>query len=167
MPCAGLAMDEPSRGKNASAGSIQECGLTLRSSAMHNRCLISILVILTIATGLASRRFSIFPDALGKYPGDALWAQMVYWLVALCAPAASSIKVALVSLAISYADELSQLYQAPWVNQIRATTLGHLVLGSHFSWLDMLSYTIGIVLIAPLDWWVVGRATRHEQHASS
>lgn len=92
---------------------------------------------------------------------------MVYWLVALCAPAASSIKIALVSVAISYADELSQIYQAPWINQIRATTLGHLVLGSHFSWLDMLSYTIGIVLIAPLDWWVARRATRHEQRASS
>lgn len=82
---------------------------------MRPRLLTSTLLILTIATGLASRRFPLFPDVLQKYPGDALWAQMVYWLIAFCAPAASMLKVALLSLTVSYADELSQLYQAPWL----------------------------------------------------
>lgn len=127
---------------------------------MRPRLLTSTLLLLTIATGLASRRFPIFPDVLQKYPGDALWAQMVYWLIAFCAPAASTLKVALLSLTVSYADELSQLYQAPWLVQIRSTTLGHLVLGSHFSWLDMLSYTLGVMLVAPLDWWLRRRTRR-------
>jgi hypothetical protein len=109
----------------------------------------------TIALGLASRKYpALFPAALGKYPGDALWAQMVYWLLALWAPGASASKLALGSLLASYADELSQLYQAPWIQQIRATTAGHLVLGSHFSWLDMASYTVGIGMLAPLDVWL-------------
>jgi hypothetical protein len=102
-------------------------------------------VFATVALGLASRKFPwLFPPALGKYPGDALWAQMAYWSVGLVFPSASIARVATYALAASYADELSQLYQAHWINQIRATLMGHLVLGSSFSWLDMLSYTVGV-----------------------
>ncbi len=84
---------------------------------------------------------------------------MVYWLVAFVSPAASVVKVALTALVISYADECSQLYQAPWINAIRATTPGHLVLGSAFSWGDIVAYTVGIALVAPLDarWFGRGR----------
>lgn len=124
------------------------------SNAIRNRIPLGAAVICTVGIGLASRKFpALFPAVLEKYPGDALWAQMVYWLVCLFTPSASVIKVALYSLAISYADEISQLYQSPWINHIRATTLGHLVLGSRFSWLDMFSYTIGIAIVAPFDGW--------------
>ena len=82
---------------------------------------------------------------------------MVYWLVAFVSPAASVVKVALTALVISYVDECSQLYQAPWINAIRATTPGHLVLGSAFSWGDIVAYTVGIALVAPLDRWLLVR----------
>jgi hypothetical protein len=109
-------------------------------------------VIATVILGLASRKYPwLFPSALGKYPGDVLWAQMVYWSVALVFPSTSIARVATYALAISYADEISQLYQAPWINQIRATTCGHLVLGSAFSWLDLLSYTVGVGLCAVIE----------------
>jgi hypothetical protein len=109
-------------------------------------------VIATVAMGLLSRRYLwLFPSVLGKYPGDALWAQMVYWAVGFVFPSASIAKVASYALAISYADELSQLYQAPWINQIRATSIGHLVLGSAFSWIDMLSYTVGVGFCTVLE----------------
>lgn len=128
--------------------------MTLQRS--RNRALIAAAVIATVGLGLASRAFpALFPSVLENYPGDALWAQMVYWLVAFVAPAASVVKVALCALAISYADEISQIYQAPWIVQIRATTLGHLVLGAHFSWQDMLAYTVGVALVAPLEWLVL------------
>ena len=124
------------------------------SNAFRNRIHLGAAVICTVGIGLASRKFpALFPAVMEKYPGDALWAQMVYWLVCFFTPSASVIKVALYSLAISYADEISQLYQSPWINHIRATTLGHLVLGSRFSWLDMLSYTIGIAIVVPFDGW--------------
>lgn len=82
---------------------------------------------------------------------------MVYWLVAFVGPSASVVKVALTAPVISTADEFSQLYQTPWINAIRATTPGHLVLGSAFSWGDIVAYTVGIVLVAPLDAWWFGR----------
>lgn len=124
----------------------------------RTRLFLAAAIAATIALGLASRKYpALFPAIFEKYPGDALWAQMVYWLVAFVSPAASVVKVALTALVISYADECSQLYQAPWINAIRATTPGHLVLGSAFSWGDIVAYTVGIALVAPLDAWWFGR----------
>lgn len=126
------------------------------SPAIRKRALLLLALAATIALGLASRRWpGLFPVVFGKYPGDALWAQMIYWLAALVAPGASVGQLAASALAISYLDELSQLYHAPWIDQIRATTAGHLVLGSYFSWHDMVAYTIGIAIVAPLEWLVL------------
>lgn len=126
--------------------------------SIRHRTYLCAAIICSIALGLASRKCpGLFPAALGKYPGDALWAQMVYWLVGICMPAASVTKVAVYSLAISYADEISQLYQAPWIIQFRATTLGHLVFGTHFSWHDMAAYTVGVLIVMPIDWWLLRR----------
>jgi hypothetical protein len=55
------------------------------------------------------------------------------------------------ALLASYAVELSQLYQAPWINAIRGTTLGHLVLGSTFAWQDLVAYTFGVAAGFLLD----------------
>ena len=100
-----------------------------------------------VALGLASRSYpGLFPAFLGKYPGDALWAFMVFCGLGFLHPGCSTARLAFYSLLISYADEFSQLYQARWINQIRGTTVGHLILGSTFSWLDMVAYTVGVVL---------------------
>lgn len=126
-------------------------GTSMRIVARRRLYLVA-AILATVALGLASRKYPwLFPSALGKYPGDALWAQMVYWTISLVFPSASISRVAAYALAISYADELSQLYQAHWVNQVRATTIGHLALGSAFSWLDMLSYAVGIGLCAVIE----------------
>jgi uncharacterized protein DUF2809 len=104
-------------------------------------------LVVVVALGLASRKFpGLFPAALGKYPGDALWAIMVFLLWGIARPTISTGKLAALALATSYIDEFSQIYQAAWINSIRATTLGHLILGSAFSWWDMLSYTVGVAL---------------------
>ena len=95
------------------------------------------------ALGLASRRYpGLFPAFLGKYPGDTLWALMVFCGLGFL-NGCSTARLAFYAPLISYADELSQLYQAPWINQIRGTSIGHLILGSTFSWLDMLASTVG------------------------
>jgi len=104
-------------------------------------------IALVIALGLASRKFpGLFPAVLGKYPGDALWALAVLLICAFVKPGASATRLAISALAISYLDELSQLYAAPWLNAVRRTTVGHLVLGSVFSWLDICAYTVGVAV---------------------
>ncbi len=97
--------------------------------------------------GLASRRYpGLFPAFLGKFPGDALWALTVFLGWGMVLPAARTRNLVALALGTSAAIEFSQLYQAPWINAIRSTTPGHLVLGSTFSWLDLIAYAVGIAV---------------------
>lgn len=108
---------------------------------------------LVVALGLASRKMpGLFPAALGKYPGDALWALMVFCIAATLRPAASTAWLAGMALGISFVVETSQLYHAPWIDGIRSTTIGHLALGSAFGWLDLAAYTVGVAAGAGIDW---------------
>lgn len=109
-------------------------------------------IVLVIAAGLASRRFPLLPAFLGAYPGDALWALMVFLMIAFIRPAMALPVLACLALATAFLVEASQLYQAPWINAIRATTLGHLVLGTGFQWLDLLAYTVGVALGVVADY---------------
>lgn len=103
--------------------------------------------IAVIALGLASRKFPwLFPAFFGKYPGDSLWALMVFLGWAWCKPSTSTRNITALAFATSCLVEFSQLYQAPWLNSIRSTTLGHLVLGSTFSWFDIVAYAVGVLV---------------------
>jgi hypothetical protein len=113
----------------------------------RSRTCCGIAVLCTIAIGLASRKFPhLFPSALGKYPGDAFWALMVFFLLGTFFPKWSTFKVALFALLISYLVEFSQLYHAPWIDAIRRTTIGHLVLGTTFVWMDLVAYFVGVAI---------------------
>lgn len=81
---------------------------------------------------------------MGKYPGDAFWALMVFLGWGVVFPGVSTARLAAVALATCGLVELSQLYRAPWIDSIRGTTLGHLVLGSGFTWGDFVAYGIGV-----------------------
>ena len=48
------------------------------------------------------------------------------------------------SLLFAFLIESSQLYQAPWLNALRDTRLGGLILGYGFLWSDLVCYTVGI-----------------------
>ncbi|EDY84898.1 hypothetical protein VDG1235_4532 [Verrucomicrobiia bacterium DG1235] len=113
--------------------------------APHKTALI-LLAAATIALGLASRRYDIFPDLLKNYPGDALWATLVFIVWAFLLPHLSIKKIAALTLATSLAIELSQLYKAPWINQLRDTLFGKLVLGSGFDPIDLVAYLAGALL---------------------
>ncbi|MDR7272097.1 hypothetical protein J2X20_004771 [Pelomonas saccharophila] len=126
----------------------------------RNRLLYAVLVLAVIAAGLASRRYpGLLPAPLGKYPGDALWALMVMLLYGLARPRWTIARTAAAALATSFAVEFSQLYQADWINAIRHTTLGHLVLGSGFHALDLLAYGVGVAMGAAAELLMLRRAS--------
>ena len=119
----------------------------------RSRWLIAILALLVIAVGLASRRGLVqFPAVLGNYPGDALWAWVVLLCVAWVRPSITRGRLVGVSLVIAFAIEFLQLYQAPWIQAVRANKLAYLVLGNGFDPLDLLAYVVGIALGAAVDW---------------
>ena len=128
----------------------------------RSRWLIAILALLVIAVGLASRRGLVqFPAVLGNYPGDALWAWVVLLCVAWVRPAITCGRLVGVSLVIAFAIEFLQLYQAPWIQAVRANKLAYLVLGNGFDPLDLLAYVVGIAFGAAVDWgWQRWRKTR-------
>jgi hypothetical protein len=110
-------------------------------------------VLLVIAAGLASRGFE-FSRALGKYPGDVLWGLMIFLGFEIVAPMTSTVRVSAYAGCFCFLIELSQLYHAAWIDGIRTTTLGHLVLGSGFMWRDLVSYATGIACGSLIEtWW--------------
>lgn len=133
----------------------------------RSRILLFLGFVAVILLGMASRRFPLlFPALLGKYPGDALWALMVFIGLAFIRPRASTRWLALGAFGVSCVDEFSQLYQAPWINAVRHTTVGHLVLGSVFSWFDMVAYAVGVLLGAVLDLLPRGKFFGRSGHTS-
>ncbi|QEL85444.1 ribosomal maturation YjgA family protein [Bacillus mycoides] len=111
----------------------------------RNRLLYVMLTIVVIILGLSSRKFAFaLPDLLNGYLGDALWALMIFTGFGFLFPKIETRKLAFISLIFCYGIEISQLYHAEWIDSIRATTLGGLVLGYGFLWSDLVAYTIGV-----------------------
>ena len=104
------------------------------------------LVILTIILGLLSRT-SITPDFIYPYIGDALYAIMIYLVVAFFLNKKSIIQVGFIAVIICYLIEFSQFYHAPWIDEIRKTRIGGLILGFGFLWSDIVSYTVGVICL--------------------
>jgi hypothetical protein len=111
----------------------------------RNRFTYFLFLITVIFLGLGSRYFAkTLPCWVHLYLGDALWALMVFIIVALVFKDKTSIWVAGIALFFSFGIEISQLYHAPWIDSIRNTCLGGLVLGYGFLWSDLACYTLGI-----------------------
>jgi len=109
---------------------------------MHKRRTYFILVILTIIIGLLSRHFIFIP----LFIGDILWATMVYFICRFLFVEKEPTFIILISLLFCFGIEFSQLYKAPWIDNLRHTLFGRLVLGETFLWGDLLSYTVGIAI---------------------
>ncbi|WP_459190259.1 DUF2809 domain-containing protein [Parabacteroides sp. APC149_11_2_Y6] len=108
---------------------------------------------LIILAGLASRKYGdVLPKCIAEYSGDTLWAAMVYLALRFLFSPISILKATTGALLFSYCIEISQLYQADWINIVRSTMLGSLILGHGFLWSDMVCYTVGILLSATIDY---------------
>lgn len=97
-------------------------------------------IVITIILGLLSRHFKFLP----LFIGDILWATMVYFIMRflfIVKPVRFNVIAALL---FCFAIEFSQLYKAPWINELRHTLFGRLVLGEGFLWSDLLCYLFGV-----------------------
>lgn len=66
-------------------------------------------------------------------------------------PRARSLPTALVVGALLFSNELLQLVHAPWLEALRATMFGRVVLGSRFNPLDLLAIAGAVVVTSVLD----------------
>lgn len=111
-------------------------------SAPRSRTKLAAQVAALVALGLGSR-WPHLPEFCILYVGDVLWGALFFTLAAWLAPRATALRLCCCATATVEAIELGQLYQAPWVQEIRATALGGLLLGHSFSWSDLLCVALG------------------------
>lgn len=112
----------------------------------RNRIIYLTMAIIVIILGLITRKASDMPSLIKLYSGDISWG-----LMAFIFNKKSTLHIAIYSIIFSFGIELSQLYHAPWIDGIRNTTLGGLILGFSFLYSDLLCYTLGIGVGIVLD----------------
>jgi uncharacterized membrane protein YbhN (UPF0104 family) len=112
----------------------------------RNRVIYFALLVIVVILGLASRKLTlIIPDFLDVYLGDTLWALMIFLGLSFIFINLETRFIALIGILFCYFIEFTQLYHAEWIDAVRHTTLGGLVLGYGFLWSDLLAYLIGII----------------------
>ncbi|SCK02215.1 Protein of uncharacterised function (DUF2809) [uncultured Clostridium sp.] len=112
----------------------------------RNRVVYLILIIIVMILGLLSRKLDGIPKIISLYAGDILWALMIFLIITFIFNNKSTLFNIFIAIIFSYGIEISQLYHAPWIDSIRNTILGGLILGFGFLWSDLICYTIGIFI---------------------
>jgi hypothetical protein len=109
-------------------------------------------LLIVIPLGLASRKHgAVLPVFLAENAGDALWTMAVYLSLAICRPHWSAVRLGCLALVISFAVEFAQLLDWNWLNTLRKTLPGRLLMGSGFLWIDLIRYAFGAIIVATID----------------
>lgn len=120
---------------------------------MKQRIKYGVIIVIIIIAGLLSRRIHGMP----LWIGDTLYATTMYFMLRFVLLCKTVLFIAILSLLICFVIEFSQLWQTPWLNQLRSTLPGKLILGQGFLWEDLLAYTLGAALGALMDKYFCGR----------
>jgi len=106
-----------------------------------------LLTALVIGAGLLWRSGRLpLSSFVAKYGGDSLWALMVFLCFGFVFRRSSTLRISLAAVCFAWSVELLQLYHAPWIDAIRSTRPGQLVLGSSFNSPDLIAYVAGIAV---------------------
>ncbi|MCA8941811.1 MAG: DUF2809 domain-containing protein [Planctomycetes bacterium] len=116
---------------------------------------------MVVGLGLGSRSgHPAVPVWLAVNAGDALWTVCAFLGCALVLPAARTRTLFALALVVSFAVEASQLCRAEWLETLRGTWPGRLLLGYGWQWSDLPRYAAGALLAAAVD--VTGWARRRD-----
>ena len=105
------------------------------------------LIASVVLLGLASRRFAAsLPGFVAAYAGEILCATAAFLGIDLLLSWSSTGRVTALALSLSVLVEVGQLDHAPWIDSIRRTTVGGLVLGYDFVWSELACYAVGVAV---------------------
>lgn len=108
--------------------------------------------------GIGSRFFDkVLSDFIANYADDTFWAMAVYFFLRFIIPNKSKITSSIIALIFSVFIELSQFYHAPWLDDIRKTIVGGLILGFGFMWSDLICYVAGVIIGFLIDYLLVNQ----------
>ncbi|MGB5963498.1 MAG: DUF2809 domain-containing protein [Coleofasciculaceae cyanobacterium] len=116
---------------------------SMASSKKQYRLALIVGIIIILPLGYWVRFHSPAPEWLNDLLGSVAYQILLMMLVAFCLPKTTPVWVAIGVCLFSCAIEFLQLWQAPFLQAIRATLPGRLVLGTTFSWSDFPAYFIG------------------------
>lgn len=114
----------------------------------RRRIVLAVLAVVTVGVGLLVHR--VVPGEIGDIAGDALYAVLVFVLVAFILPGRRRSAVAVVAFAVCVAVELFQLTGLPQEWGAAFPPIG-LVLGSGFDARDILVYAGGVAAASLAD----------------
>jgi hypothetical protein len=118
----------------------------MKKRASSDRWFYSVIILAVVTLGLASREFpQLMPSVLGKYPGDMLWAMVVFFVAALPLRAWTTRGLSLLSIAVCGSAEVLKLMPSESLKSLRYTIAGHLLLGHEFMWQNLVAYAVGIL----------------------
>jgi hypothetical protein len=118
----------------------------------RNRLAYGGALLVVIVLGLLSRSLGEhLPKFIADNAGDALWTVAVYLTLAIVLPRCPALRLGIAAFGISLAVELSQLIQVAWLNALRQTLPGRLLLGAGFLWIDLVRYGVGALAAAVID----------------
>jgi hypothetical protein len=123
--------------------------LGLKSPASWVLCLVGIITV-----GILSRVVHTDLVVFDKYLGDALYAAMVYTILRLFWRATASARLAVSAMAVMTVIELFQLTMIPahlLANEHVMVRICARLMGTEFSFLDLLTYAVGIACIYLAD----------------
>jgi hypothetical protein len=114
---------------------------------MFQRRLVLFLVIVALmVTGYWLRFYAPIDPEWRDRSGGA--AYVIFWILAYAfiRPTASALPVALTVFLITCCLEFLQLWHPTWLEAIRRTWPGRLVLGTTFEWSDFSPYVVGALI---------------------
>jgi hypothetical protein len=131
----------------------------------RRRAQLGAAAVVILVTGLAMQAFR--PATWADVAGTALYAALVYVVLATVWPSTSPLHMGLTAAAVCVGVELLQLTSIP-VSLSAAFDPARLVLGTTFAWADLSAYLAGAGLAAVLDeWWTARSRKRRITRTSS
>jgi hypothetical protein len=119
---------------------------------MSKRLIYSALLLILLPVGLSTKFYSgVAADWVYDYGGDILYPMFWFFLLKAIWPELSSWKTAVAVFVFCICVEISQLFDVPLLRWGRRYFLGRVLLGTDFSFTDMIYYAVGCFSAAVLD----------------
>jgi hypothetical protein len=135
-----------------------------RTPTLRSIFLINILAIVPL--GYLVRFSPFLPEVIRDLGGNIAYETLLILLVLFVKSSANRSNVAIGVFLVTCALEFLQLNRSPWLQAIRGTTIGRLILGTDFVWSDFIGYAIGCycgwLWIRLLDRWYRSKIDRRE-----
>jgi len=106
-----------------------------------------LVIVVSAILGIGSRKYGNYlPKFIAAYTGDTMWALAFFAFFRMLFPHKRNWEIALLTFDFSCLIELSQLWHTVWLEKIRSTFFGGLLLGFGFRYSDLFCYFSGSFL---------------------